>query len=82
MTKAKSKQKTNPKTYGLKSLKEWLQILGKDFNKKNLNEYTSPESRNYAKNYRPTKVILKKFHDSNKSNDYMNSSEKKRKKGN
>ena len=35
MTKAKSKQKTNPKTYGLKSLKEWLQILGKDFNKKN-----------------------------------------------
>jgi hypothetical protein len=57
-------------------------LWNKDFNKKNLNEYTSPESRNYAKNYRPTKVILKKFHDSNKSNDYMNSSEKKRKKGN
>ena len=57
-------------------------LWNQDFNKKNLNEYTSPESRNYAKNYRPTKVILKKFHDSNKSNDYMNSSEKKRKKGN
>ena len=57
-------------------------LWNQGFNKKNLNEYTSPESRNYAKNYRPTKVILKKFHDSNKSNDYMNSSEKKRKKGN
>ncbi|MDC0459114.1 hypothetical protein OAM07_00030 [Crocinitomicaceae bacterium] len=57
-------------------------LWNQGFNKKNLNEYTSPESRNYAKNYRPTKVILKKFHDSNKSNDYMNSTEKKRKKGN
>jgi hypothetical protein len=33
-TELKTK-KHNPKTYGLKSLKEWLQILGKDFNKKN-----------------------------------------------
>ena len=57
-------------------------LWNKDFNKKNLNEYTSLESRNYAKNYRPTKVILKKFHDSNKSNYYMKSSEKKSKKGN
>ena len=42
-------------------------------NKKNLNEYHSSESINYAKNYAPTRVILKNFHDSNKSNHYMKS---------
>ena len=60
-----------------------LEILwNKKLNKKNLTEFTSAESRNYAKNYRPTKVILEEFHDSNKSNHYMKSSDQKSKKGN
>lgn len=43
------------------------------FNKKNLTQYNSVESRNYSKNYRPTAKILKDYHDSNQSNHYMKS---------
>jgi hypothetical protein len=57
-------------------------LWNNEFNKKNLTEFTSAESRNYAKNYRPTKVILEEFHDSNKSNHYMKSSGQKSKKVN
>ena len=44
-----------------------------EFNKKNLNEFDSPESRNYSKNYVPAQTILKDYHQANQGNMYMNS---------
>lgn len=52
------------------------------FNKKNLTQYNSIESRNYSRNYRPTEKILKEYHDSNQNNHYMKSNDgQKSKKG-
>lgn len=48
-------------------------LWNNNLNKKNLIEYNSSESRGYAKNYAPTKAILKNFHESQKSNHYMES---------
>jgi len=44
-----------------------------ELNKKNLNEFDSPESRNYSKNYVPAQTILKDYHQANQGNMYMNS---------
>ena len=41
-------------------------------NKKNLNDFDSPESRNYSKNYVPTQTILKNYYKANQRNIYMN----------
>lgn len=58
------------------------ELWNTQFNKKNLTEYNSIESRNYSKNYRPTEKILKDYHDSNQTNHYMKSIEgQKGKKG-
>ena len=47
-------------------------------NKKNLNDFTSQESRNYSKNYLPTQTILKSYHKANQGNIYMNSTKGQR----
>jgi hypothetical protein len=49
-----------------------------EFNKKNLNEFDSQESRNYSKNYVPTQTILENYHKANQGNIYMNSQKAKK----
>jgi hypothetical protein len=46
-------------------------LWNKELNKKNLKVYNSVESKNYAKNYVPTILILRDFHESNEKNQYM-----------
>ena len=48
------------------------QLWNNEFNKKNLNEFDSQESRNYSKNYVPTQTILENYHKANQGNMYMN----------
>jgi len=42
-------------------------------NKKNLTKFNSAESKNYARNYRPTEKILNDYYNSKQSNYYMKS---------
>ena len=48
------------------------QLWNNVFNKKNLNEFDSQESRNYSKNYVPTQTILENYHKASQGNMYMN----------
>ena len=52
------------------------ELWNKKLNKKNLKEYSSAESKNYAKNYVPTVLILREFHESQDRNQYMKSGQK------
>jgi hypothetical protein len=54
------------------------QLWNNAFNKKNLNEFDSQESRNYSKNYVPTQTILENYHKANQGNIYMNSQKAKK----
>ena len=53
-------------------------LWNKELNKKNLKVYSSVESRNYAKNYAPTILILQDFHESKKKNQYMKAGQEKK----